>query len=479
MNHSKNAILIKVFDKETNTLLNKSIDELVPELVAAQINIDFELEAIKAQAIIVRTSLIRKAKVFGGKGCSQHTEADFCTGGHCGPWISKEELEVKWGKNFMKNWGKLVKANEETKYLIMTIKNKVIDPRYHHTCGGSTENSENVEDYNVIYLRRVLCNYCTSSPYWENTKDISIDEIEEKFNVKLGKISPISGANINNIIEEVERDEEGRVKRIKVGDKIFKGTEFCKCLGIDSTRFGWRPTALRFETRGKGHGLGLCQYGANEIARQGKKAEEILKYYYTGIDIKKYEKPDKNKPLNNKVIVVDPGHGGKENMGVIGEQGLVEKDVTLSISQELKKELEDLGAQVLLTRNTDKYVSLNNRAKIANEIKPNFFISIHMNSFTNSNIAGTEIYHYRGDKEGENMSNFIIRNMEEKIGCVNRGVKVADFYLLKTVTKSALHIEVEYLTNLEEEKKLMKYDYLKSIAKAIALGITEYYDYQI
>ncbi|SKC58623.1 stage II sporulation protein D [Maledivibacter halophilus] len=479
MKNSENLVLIKVYDKKANALINRSIDEFIPELVAAQINIDFELEAIKAQTIIARTALIRKARIFGGEGCTKHIDADFCTEGHCGPWISKEKLKSKWGKNFQKNWEKLVRANEETRYLIMTIKNKVINPRYHPTCGGSTENSENVEDYNVLYLRKVLCNYCTSSPYWENFKDVSIDEIEEKFNIKLGKTSPINEANIDNIIEVIERDEEGRVKKIKLGDKVFKGTEFCKCLGLDSTRFGWRPTALRFETRGKGHGLGLCQYGANEIAKQGQKAEEILRYYYTGIDIKKYEKPDKNKPINNKVIVIDPGHGGKENTGVIGELGLIEKDITLSISQELKKELEDLGAQVILTRYTDEYISLNKRAKIANEIRPNFFISIHMNSFTNSNIAGTEIYHYRGDKEGENIANFIIKNMAEKIGSVNRGVKVADFYLLKTVTKSAIHIEVEYLTNLEEEKKLMECDYSKKIAQSIANGITEYYQYQI
>lgn len=479
MNNSKNFISIKVYDEKTNVLINRTMDELIPELVAAQINIDFEFEAIKSHTIIVRTTLIRKSRVFGGKGCSKHKEADFCLDGHCGRWISKEDLKKKWGESFEENWEKLLKAKEETKHLIMTFKNKVIDPKFHSACGGSTENSENVDNYNIVYLRKVLCDYCENSPCWRNFKELTTDEIEEKFNVKFNRSSPLNGANIEGIIEEIERDEDGRVRKIKVGDKILKGTEFCQWLGLDSTRFGWKPTVLRFETRGKGHGLGLCQYGANEIAKQGKKAEEILKYYYTGIDIKKYEKPDKNKPINNKVIVIDPGHGGKENIGIVGQQELMEKDITLSIAGELKNELENLGAKVILTREEDVYVSLSGRAKIANQIRPNFFISIHMNSFTNTSISGIEIYHYRGDKEGEVMSNFIIKNMSEKLGGVNRGVKISDFYLLKTVTTSAIHIEVEYLTNPEEEKKFMNNDYIKSIAKSIADGITEYYRYQV
>lgn len=479
MNSSENFVSIRVYDKRINKILNRSIDELILELVAAHINIDFELEAIKAQTIIVRTGLIRKARTFGGKGCREHDEADICLQEYCENWMSKEELKEKWGKDFQKNWEKLLRAENETKYLIITFKNKVIDPQFHYTCGGATENSENVYDSKTIYLRKVLCSHCSNSPYWKNVNELTIDEIEEKLNVRFNNCSPLSRINIEGIIEEIERDEEGRVKQIKVGDRIFKGTEFCRLLGLDSTRFGWKPMVLKFETRGRGHGLGLCQYGANEMAIEGKKAEEILKYYYTCIDIKEYEKPDKNKPMFNKVVVIDPGHGGEENTGVVGEQGLMEKDITLSIASELKETLESLGAKVVLTRSVDKYLPLNNRAKIANEVRPNFFISIHMNSFTNSNISGIEIYHYRGDKEGEVLSNFIIESMSKKLESVNRGVRTADFYLLKTVITSALQIEVAYLTNREEEKKFMDHNYIKRVAQTIAEGITEYYRYQI
>ncbi|WP_432662517.1 stage II sporulation protein D [Wukongibacter baidiensis] len=479
MNNGKNSVKIKVYDKKYDRILYKSIDELVPELVAAQVNIDFELEAIKAQTIIVRTGLVKKAKIFGGKGYNHHKEADICLQDYCDNWIPREKLKDKWKEDFEQNWQKLLRAQEETKYLIITFKNKVIDPKFHLTCGGATENSENVDGSKVIYLRRVLCRYCIESPHWKNVKEVTLDELEEKLGVRFNKSSSINRTNVQGIIEEIERDEEGRVKRIKVGDKVIKGTDFCNSLGLDSTRFGFKPVALRFETRGKGHGLGLCQYGANEMAVEGKIAEEILKYYYTGIDIKKYEKPDIDRPMFNRSIVIDPGHGGTENVGVIGKEGLKEKDLTLKIALELKEFLEDLGSKVVLTREADEYLSLKGRAKMANEVRPNYFISIHMNSFKNTNISGIEIYHYRGDKDGEVLANFLIESMSKGLESVNRGVKTADFYLLKNVTTSALHIEIAYLTNPEEERKFMDYEYIKRVAESIADGITKYYKYQI
>lgn len=242
-------------------------------------------------------------------------------------------------------------------------------------------------------------------------------------------------------------------------------------------RFGWQPIGLRFETRGKGHGLGLCQHGANEMANQGKGYEEIFKYYYTGISIKEFEKPCKSKPLANKIIVVDPGHGGYENKGVIGEGGTEEKDIVLDIALKMKNILEELGAKPILTREDDTYVSLKKRSNISNELGPDFFISIHMNSFGNSSISGTEIYHYRGDKEGEIVANSIIEKICNNINTVNRGVKTADFYLLKEVKTSSIHIEVTYLTNPEEEIKLKDEDFREKTARSIADGIVEYYAY--
>lgn len=230
---SKESILIKVYDNE---IIERKMEELIPEIVAAQIDINFEFEAIKAQTIIARTLLIRKSKYFGGEGCSKHDEADICLKEHCTKWISQEELKEIWRDSFDTKWETLLRAQRETNKLIITFNNKVIDPKFHFACGGATENSENVNSQRIIYLRRVLCDYCKNSSRWHSSKDLSLEEIQEKLNIKFNKSSPFYGNNSDRIIEELERDEEGRVMKIKIGDKIFKGTEIKEELGLDSTR---------------------------------------------------------------------------------------------------------------------------------------------------------------------------------------------------------------------------------------------------
>lgn len=233
-------VTIKIYDEELDTILKKSIGELVPEMVAAQINIDSDFEALKVQSIIARTILVRKARAFGGEGCIKHPEADLILDENCKNIISKEKLMDRWGEYFEDNWNKLVKAEKETKYLILTFNNKVIDPKYHISCGGATDNSENVESNKVVYLRKTLCEQCASSPYWNKTKDIRIEDIEKQLGIKFVSISPIEGLDIEGIIKEVKRDEEGRVISLKIGDKVFRGTEVKDKLGLDSTRVEYK-----------------------------------------------------------------------------------------------------------------------------------------------------------------------------------------------------------------------------------------------
>jgi len=213
------------------------------------------------------------------------------------------------------------------------------------------------------------------------------------------------------------------------------------------------------------------------MAKLGKNHEEILKYYFTGVDIKEYEKPCRGKPLINKVLVIDPGHGGEENPGVKGAGGHLEKDIVLDIGRRLARFLIDLGATVKLTREGDNYVSLKERSRISNRLRPDFFISLHMNSFANSNISGTEIYHYRGDKEGEILGNLIIEKMKGLLNTINKGVKTADFFLLKEVRTSSIHIEIEYLTNPIVEESFENEEIRELVARAITEGIVDYYSY--
>ncbi len=472
-------IYIKIYDYIKKKIYLKPIHELIKEMVGSQMPISFEIEALKAQTIIARTLIVLKCKSFGGRGCSKYKGADFCTDGHCGEWLNVEQLKQRWKKDFEKNWDKLTRAEEETKDQILTINNKPIYPSFHCTCGGATENSERVEGGKVLYLRKVLCDYCKESPYYRDSQEFTLEEIEKKLNVKILPPTPVEGPKIEGLFEDIQRDEDGRIISIKIGGERFRGIDVMKRLGINSSRFGWQPITFRIETQGRGDGVGLCQYGADSMARkEGKKAEEILNYYFTGIQIKKIEKPSIQKPLSGKIIVVDPGHGGDSTEDTVGPRGLQEKHVNLDISLKLVDLLKNAGAQVYITRTEDVFVPLSKRADLANQVKPDFFLSIHQNFFANPSISGTEIYYHRGDEEGKALGNNILDEISKTLNTVPRGVKIADFYIFREITSSALQIEVAFLTNPNEEQKLKDEDIQYKAAEAIMKGLIRYYSYE-
>lgn len=473
----ENNIYIKIFNVIKNKVEKDSLKNVVIGAVANQVDANFHIELLKAQAVIARTLIIRRARAFGGKGCSEHKNCDICNGEHCIRLYKLSELRKVWKEDYNVNFKKIDKAVEETSGLIMVFNNKPIEPKYHDTCGGSTENSEMVIDNKVVYLRKVLCNYCKDSPNWAGYKEIPIEEIEKKLKIKFPKPNTDYVTNITGFIEDVNKDDEGRVISLTIGGKKFKGRDVARLLDLDSTRFSIIPTKIGVATIGKGHGLGLCQYGGNKMAEVGYTFKDILNYYFTGIDIKKVHMPSVEKPLCGRIIVLDPGHGGENGDDVYGPGGLREKDVVLDIALKLEKKLTKLGANVHLTRREDEYLHLSKRADITNKIKPDFFISLHMNSYNNPAIKGYEAYYFRGDGDSETLGKLIASKLEQKCGIVNRGVKNGDFFLLREVTSNALIIEIDYITNPLQELKLQDESYKNKVSDSILEGIVEYYKY--
>lgn len=471
-----NDIYIKVYRCLDNNIERLTIEEVVKMMVISQINIDFHIELIKCQAIIARTQIVKTAKCFGGNGYKDREECDICDEDYNIHMINDKYIKEAWGDKYNERMQKLDKAVEETRGIILTYNNKPIDARYHDTCGGATENSENITGNQIIYLRRVLCDHCKESPHWDNKRDITLKEIEEKLNVKFPKIYPGLQTEIKGFIEDIERDESGRVKSIKIGGKRFKGKEVMELLDLNSTRFSISPAIISFNTQGKGHGLGLCQYGGNEMALEGYTYDEILKYYYTCITLKKYNKPCIKKPLSGRIIMLDPAHGGEDD-GYTGLSGVKEKNVVLDISKKIGVGLKELGATVHFTREEDQYLSLSKRAELANKNRPNFFITLSLNTFPNSSIHGCEIYHYRGDKDSQILGDYIMDSLVKELNAIDRGIRTADLFLLKEVRNSAIQIFIDYITNADLEKKFMDVDYINKIASSIVKGIVDYYKY--
>nr|WP_279380043.1 N-acetylmuramoyl-L-alanine amidase [Sporosalibacterium faouarense] len=174
--------------------------------------------------------------------------------------------------------------------------------------------------------------------------------------------------------------------------------------------------------------------------------------------------------------MLDPAHGGEDN-GSEGAKGMKEKDVVLEVGKYTKERLEDLGAIVILTREDDRYLSLSKRAELANDKKPDFFITLSLSAFPNTSVNGCEIYHYRGDKDSQALGNYIMENLVKETNLINRGVRTAELFLVKEVRNSAIQIFIDYLTNPDVEEKLADKKNIQKISKGIVQGIVSFYKY--
>ena len=445
---------LKLYNSKAKSIQEKEFEELVASITSVNLTEDYGFETIKAFTIMVRTELARKLNIYGGTGCSKHKGCDLCDEpDHC--------IIFNFEDNSVEDIYK--QAACRTKGTIITFDGKPIKPFFHYRCGGATENSENVLGSKITYLRRVLCSYCRAIPDQNSEKQFTVEELEQILNTRIVKPDNIYNS-ILGMFEDIDVDDQGRVRSIKIGNKLFKGNELMELLQLNSTRFNYTPIKFLFKTIGMGHGLGLCLCGANEMALIGRSCEEILSYYYTGIKLEAMEIAEDGKPLKGRKFVLDSGCGDEDG-----------NDINLDIVLNLARLLQNDGATVKLTREDNRNVALSDRAAISNAEKPDFFISIIQNSFASPGVSGTEIYHFRGDKESEKISKLIIDYVSDALSSKNRGVRTAEFYLLREVRASAIILQLLYITNPKDAEKLADPAMRLKAVEAIHNAILKYY----
>lgn len=199
---------------------------------------------------------------------------------------------------------------------------------------------------------------------------------------------------------------------------------------------------------------------------------------------KKLEKYVNSDKVEKKeyTVVLDAGHGSSDS-GKVGINGVLEKDINLSISKKTKKHLEKKGIRVIMTRDKDeslaegekgnrKVQDMKARVKRINDTKPDLAVSIHQNSYHEESIHGAQVFYYEHSESGEKDA----RILQEALLAVDpdntRQVKAnTTYYLLKRTEVPILIVECGFLSNQEEAEKLASEDYQKEIAKAIANGI--------
>ncbi|TES57688.1 hypothetical protein E2L07_01420 [Halalkalibacterium halodurans] len=181
------------------------------------------------------------------------------------------------------------------------------------------------------------------------------------------------------------------------------------------------------------------------------------------------------KNLQDVVITIDPGHGGKDP-GTNGH-GLQEKDIVLDVGLVLEKKLKELDAKPILTRSDDRFIELNDRAKIANNANASVFVSIHANSAVSSSANGLESYWNSAysNEESEELAEKINKRLVEELGMKDRGVKEANFAVIRQSNMPSVLVELGFVTNSGDAEIMKQSEFNEKAASAILEGIKDYY----
>ena len=254
----------KINIKYPDKTITEDLEEYIIGVVAGEMPALFEVEALKAQAVAARTYALSYLET----GISPTTSNQV--------YITQEEMKEKWQYNYEKYYNKIKQAVYSTKKEIITFQDKPIKAYYYSRSNGYTENSINVFNEQYEYLNSI------ESP-WDkdniDTKIISKSEFCNKLNIDC---STIEITNINT-------NESNRVDNLLINNKLYTGLEIRKLLNLRSTDFSFEITSdeVKITTKGYGHGVGMSQYGANYMAKEGYNYKEILNYYYQNTEITK------------------------------------------------------------------------------------------------------------------------------------------------------------------------------------------------
>jgi stage II sporulation protein D len=282
-------IIVPVFRTEKDTVENIPLEEYVAGVVASEMPAEFELEALKAQALTARTFIV-KAMLNPGKDDSLPEEAVVTDTIMHQVYKGNDELEALWGEDFDKKLAKIVEAVTETKGQILTYDGEPIQASFFSTSNGFTVNSEDYWKNKYPYLRSVESPWDKKSPKYVQTVQLQVRTVEEKLGVSIKKDGKVG--------KVVATTSGKRIGKFAIGKKEFTGKEIREKLGLRSTDFQMEKKGkqITVTTKGYGHGVGLSQYGANGMAEEGKSYKEIVNYYYKGIEITDY-KPIADKGL--------------------------------------------------------------------------------------------------------------------------------------------------------------------------------------
>lgn len=278
-------IQIAVYRTSTGTIEKVPLESYIQGVVASEMPIEFELEALKAQALAARTYIIRRLVE---KDLTDTPEGSVVTDTEKHQvYQSESELQERWGIEYERKISRLNQAINETMGQVLTYEGRPINATFFSTSNGFTENSEDYWSTALPYLRSVASPWDKESPRYEEQVTISIENFQK--NLGINNIS-ISVSTNQTFSEVLSRTSGNRIKQVRIGDRTFTGKEVRELLDLSSSHFDWylEDSQVVINTKGWGHGVGMSQWGANGMALEGYTSEQIVKYYYKDIRIEDY-----------------------------------------------------------------------------------------------------------------------------------------------------------------------------------------------
>ena len=280
-------VFIKVYFHEQGKIIEMNLEAYIAGVVAAEMPAEFELEALKAQAVAARTYAVKNMLTYGGNGLASQPGADVSTDyRQSQAFLSEERLKERWGTQYERYWGKINKAVEETRGQVATYNGEFINAVFHSTSGERTASSKEVWGFDYPYLISVSCPWDQKSPRYNGRKEFALTEIEHLLGAETQVVTAVQ--NGSGATQVIDTTDSGRVGQVRIGSKILSGLAVREKLDLYSTHFKIEIQGGRmvFTTVGYGHGVGLCQYGANGMAKAGQEYRQIITTYYTGVAIK-------------------------------------------------------------------------------------------------------------------------------------------------------------------------------------------------
>lgn len=279
---------IKLYDRAGGQVFSVSREEYIQSAVASEMPADFHIEALKAQAVAAHSWALYSIKL------QKLSPNDELMGGQisvdcekCEGYMSKERFFERYGENAAILWQKIAEAAAFAVDRVVEYNGDIALTAYHSTSAGQTESAENVWSASLPYLVSVKSEGDMLAP------DYSVTETFDKKTMRLLLMQSFPDGEFPNDspegwIEILERSRAGYVTAVRVGGVKAHGQQLRTALGLRSScmETAYSGGTFSITTRGYGHGVGMSQYGADFMARQGKSCEEILKHYYRGAKLK-------------------------------------------------------------------------------------------------------------------------------------------------------------------------------------------------